>query len=90
MPSFLAFNKNLCSLKGLYGQNVHSTYSKAVDSDHSSVRVTSSRSGNDVLGKKIYNNIENIGLIFNCYVIIVSIEIEKVLCVLKHMYIHTR
>lgn len=39
--------------KGLYGQNVVSQYSKAVDSAHSSVRVSSSRQSNDVLGKQI-------------------------------------
>lgn len=39
--------------KGLYGQNVVSSYSKAVDSAHSSVRVSSSRQSNDVLGKQI-------------------------------------
>lgn len=39
--------------KGLYGQNVLSSYAKAVDSAHSSVRVTSSRQTNDVLGKQI-------------------------------------
>lgn len=38
--------------KGLYGQNVLSTYSKAVDSAHSSVRVSSSRQSNDILGKQ--------------------------------------
>lgn len=38
------------TVKGLYGQNVLSTYSKAVDSAHSSVRVSSSRQSNDILG----------------------------------------
>jgi len=38
------------TVKGLYGQNVVSSYSKAVDSAHSSVRVSSSRQSNDVLG----------------------------------------
>ncbi|XP_035908879.1 cuticle protein 16.5 [Anopheles stephensi] len=35
------------TVKGLYGQNVLSQYSKAVDSAHSSVRVHSSRLSND-------------------------------------------
>ncbi|KFB41872.1 hypothetical protein ZHAS_00009717 [Anopheles sinensis] len=35
------------TVKGLYGQNVLSQYSKAVDSAHSSVRVQSSRLSND-------------------------------------------
>lgn len=38
------------TVKGLYGQNVHSQYHKAVDSAHSSVRVSNSRSSNDVHG----------------------------------------
>ncbi|XP_055300768.1 cuticle protein 21.3 isoform X2 [Sitodiplosis mosellana] len=38
------------TVKGLYGQNVVSSYSKAVDSAHSSVRVSNSRQSNDVLG----------------------------------------
>ncbi|XP_058811531.1 cuticle protein 21.3 [Topomyia yanbarensis] len=37
------------TVKGLYGQNVLSQYSKAVDSAHSSVRVASSRLSNDGL-----------------------------------------
>ncbi|XP_039449930.1 cuticle protein 21.3 isoform X2 [Culex pipiens pallens] len=37
------------TVKGLYGQNVLSQYSKAVDSAHSSVRVHSSRLSNDGL-----------------------------------------
>lgn len=36
--------------QGLYGQNVVSSYSKAVDSAHSSVRVHSSRQSNDIIG----------------------------------------
>lgn len=43
--------------KGLYGQNVLSSYSKAVDSAHSSVRVSSSRQSNDILGKQIHSSI---------------------------------
>ncbi|XP_055524942.1 cuticle protein 21.3 isoform X2 [Wyeomyia smithii] len=35
------------TVKGLYGQNVLSQYSKAVDSAHSTVRVASSRLSND-------------------------------------------
>lgn len=42
------------SWKGLYGQNVLSSYSKAVDSAHSSVRVSSSRQSNDILGKAVW------------------------------------
>lgn len=37
--------------QGLYGQNVVSSYAKAVDSAHSSVRVTSSRQSNDIIGE---------------------------------------
>lgn len=51
-------HKSLCFLffvplqswQGLYGQNVLSQYSKAVDSAHSSVRVHSSRQSNDIIG----------------------------------------
>lgn len=40
----------LLHTQGLYGQNVLSQYSKAVDSAHSSVRVHSSRQSNDIIG----------------------------------------
>lgn len=43
-------SSNEHTVKGLYGQNVQSHYSKAVDSAHSSVRVASSRYTNDALG----------------------------------------
>lgn len=38
------------TVKGLYGQNVLSTYSKAVHTPHSSVQVHNSKATNDILG----------------------------------------
>lgn len=46
--------QDFSSWKGLYGQNVLSSYSKAVDSAHSSVRVSSSRQSNDILGEAFW------------------------------------
>lgn len=58
-PFFVGTNLkfHLNFFKGLYGQNVLSTYSKAVDSAHSSVRVSSSRQSNDILGKQTDPNL---------------------------------
>lgn len=40
------------TVKGLHGQNVVSSYSKTVDTPHSSVRVSNSKASNDVFGYK--------------------------------------
>lgn len=60
--------------KGLYGQNVQSSYSKAVDSAHSSVRVSSSRQSNDILGKYIIPNYVPIQVFVTVFVCVCVFE----------------
>lgn len=64
--------------KGLHGQNVDSSYSKAVDSAHSSVRVSNSRQSNDVLGKA---QIRDYFLSFTIWLVFVTQSIN-----IRHQY----